>query len=136
MGLTTTAVYITVVALIVPALVKIGVEPVAAHMFAFYFGLMSSITRPVALTTFAATAIARTGPMTTALESTRVGIAKYLVPLAFAYNAHCWWVRRGCPSCPPPSRSPGCGYCRAVSKAGSAAASPARDASRRSRPPR
>ena len=86
MGLTTTAVYITVAALIVPALEKIGVEPIAAHMYAFYFGVVSTITPPVALAAFAAAAIAGTGPMATAVESTRVGIAKYLVPLAFAYN--------------------------------------------------
>jgi len=86
MGITTTAVYITVAALIVPALVKAGIEPIAAHMFAFYFGVVSSITPPVALAAFAAAAIAKTGPMATAVESTRVGIAKYLVPLAFAYN--------------------------------------------------
>ncbi|MBX2854890.1 MAG: TRAP transporter permease [Rhodobacteraceae bacterium] len=86
MGITTTAVYITVAALIVPAVVKIGVEPIAAHMFAFYFGVVSTITPPVALAAFAAAAIAKTGPMATALESTRVGIAKYLAPLAFVYN--------------------------------------------------
>lgn len=86
MGITTTAVYITVAALIVPALIKIGVEPIAAHMFAFYFGVVSSITPPVALASFAAAAIAKTPPMATAFESTRVGIAKYLVPMVFVYN--------------------------------------------------
>lgn len=86
MGITTTAVYITVAALVVPALIKAGVEPIAAHMFAFYFGVVSTITPPVALASFAAAAIAKTGPMATAVESTRVGIAKYLVPMAFAYN--------------------------------------------------
>jgi len=86
MGITTTAVYITVAALVVPALIKFGVEPIAAHMFAFYFGVVSTITPPVALAAFAASAIAKTQPMATAFESTRVGIAKYLVPLAFVYN--------------------------------------------------
>ncbi len=86
MGITTTAVYITVAALIVPALIKIGVEPIAAHMFAFYFGVVSTITPPVALASFAAAAISKTPPMATAIESTRVGIAKYLVPLVFVYN--------------------------------------------------
>ncbi len=86
MGITTTAVYITVAALIVPALVKTGIEPIAAHMFAFYFGVVSTITPPVALAAFAAAAIAKTPPMATAVESTRVGIAKYLVPFAFVYN--------------------------------------------------
>ena len=86
MGITTTAVYITVAALIVPAVVKTGVEPIAAHMFAFYFGVVSTITPPVALAAFAGAAIAKTPPMATAIESTRVGIAKYLAPLIFVYN--------------------------------------------------
>jgi len=86
MGITTTAVYITVAALIVPAVIKAGVEPIAAHMFAFYFGVVSTITPPVALASFAAAAIARTPPMATAVESTRVGIAKYIAPLIFVYN--------------------------------------------------
>jgi TRAP transporter 4TM/12TM fusion protein len=86
MGITTTAVYITVAALIVPALVKMGVVPMAAHMFAFYFGVVSTITPPVALAAFAAAAIAGTGPMSTAVESSRVGVAKYLVPFIFVYN--------------------------------------------------
>ena len=86
MGITTTAVYITVAALIVPALIKAGVEPIAAHMFAFYFGVVSTITPPVALASFAAAAIAKTPPMATAVESTRVGVAKYLAPLIFVYN--------------------------------------------------
>ena len=86
MGMTTTAVYITVAALIVPSLIKIGIEPIAAHMFAFYFGVVSTITPPVALASFAAAAIAKTPPMVTAVESARVGIAKYLVPFAFVYN--------------------------------------------------
>ncbi len=86
MGITTTAVYITVAALIVPALIEIGVNPMAAHLFAFYFGVVSSITPPVALASFAAAAIAGSRPMATAVESSRVGIAKYLVPFIFVYN--------------------------------------------------
>ena len=86
MGMTTTAVYITVAALIVPSLVKAGILPVAAHMFAFYFGVVSSITPPVALASFAAAAIAKSPPMATAFESSKVGIAKYIVPFAFVYN--------------------------------------------------
>ncbi len=86
MGMTTTAVYITVAALIVPSLINIGVTPVAAHMFAFYFGVVSTITPPVALAAFAGAAIAKTPPMATAVEASRVGIAKYLVPFAFVYN--------------------------------------------------
>ena len=86
MGMTTTAVYITVAALIVPALVEIGVTPVAAHMFAFYYGVVSTITPPVALASFAAAALAGSPPMATAVESARIGVAKYLVPFIFVYN--------------------------------------------------
>jgi TRAP transporter 4TM/12TM fusion protein len=86
MGLTTTAVYITLAALIIPSLVQIGVVPMAAHMFAFYFGVVSTITPPVALASFAAAGIARTPPMATAFESAKVGVAKYLVPFIFVYN--------------------------------------------------
>jgi len=86
MGMTTTAVYITVAALIVPALVKSGIEPMAAHLFAFYFGVVSSITPPVALASFAAAALAGSKPMETAVESARVGIAKYIAPFVFVYN--------------------------------------------------
>ncbi len=86
MGMTTTAVYITVAALIVPSLVEVGVVPIAAHMFAFYYGVVSAITPPVALAAFAAAALAGTPPMSTAVESARIGIAKYLVPFAFVYN--------------------------------------------------
>ena len=83
MGMTTTAVYITVAALIVPSLIQSGIIPVAAHMFAFYFGVVSTITPPVALASFAGAAIAKSPPMSTAVESSKVGIAKYIVPFAF-----------------------------------------------------
>lgn len=86
MGVTTTAVYITVAALIVPALIETGVTPMAAHLFAFYYGVVSTITPPVALASFAAAAIAGSSPMVTAFESARIGIAKYLVPFIFVYN--------------------------------------------------
>ncbi len=96
MGITTTAVYITVAALIVPALIEMDVNPMAAHLFAFYFGVVSTITPPVALASFAAAAIAGTPPMATAWESARIGIAKYLVPFVFVYNPSLlfegpWW---------------------------------------------
>ena len=86
MGMTTTAVYITVAALIVPSLIESGIMPIAAHMFAFYFGVVSTITPPVALASFAGAAIAKSPPMSTAIESSKVGIAKYIVPFAFVYN--------------------------------------------------
>jgi TRAP transporter 4TM/12TM fusion protein len=87
MGMTTTAVYITVAALVAPALIQMGVEPMAAHLFAFYYGVVSTITPPVALAAFAAAGIAGSGPMRTAFTSARVGVAKYVVPFAFVYNS-------------------------------------------------
>ncbi|MCF8107912.1 MAG: TRAP transporter permease [Desulfohalobiaceae bacterium] len=87
MGLTTTAVYITLAALIIPALIQMGVVPIAAHMFAFYFGLVSAITPPVALASFAAAGIAESNPMQTGVHSFRLGIAKYVLPFVFVYNA-------------------------------------------------
>lgn len=86
MGLTTTAVYITLAALIIPALTQMDIVPIAGHMFAFYFGAVSSITPPVALAAFGAAAIARTPPMATAFQASYVGIAKYFVPFIFVYN--------------------------------------------------
>lgn len=86
MGLTTTAVYITLAALIIPSLEQMGVRPIAAHLFAFYYGVVSSITPPVALASFAAAAIAGSPPMSTSVESAKVGITKYLVPFIFVYN--------------------------------------------------
>jgi len=86
MGLTTTAVYITVAALVVPSLVEMGVVPIAAHLFAFYFGLVSAITPPVALASFAAAGIAGSNPMRTGAVSFRIGLAKYILPLVFVYD--------------------------------------------------
>jgi TRAP transporter 4TM/12TM fusion protein len=85
MGLTTTAVYITLAALVIPALTKMGVEPIAAHFFAFYYGLVSAITPPVALASFAAAGIAGSNPMQTGFHSLRLGIAKYILPFVFVY---------------------------------------------------
>ena len=86
MGLTTTAVYITLAALVIPALIKMGVVPMAAHLFAFYFGLVSAITPPVALASFAAAGIAGSNPMQTGFHSFRLGIAKYILPFVFVFN--------------------------------------------------
>lgn len=85
MGLTTTAVYITLAALVIPALIKMGVVPIAAHLFAFYFGLVSAITPPVALASFAAAGIAGSNPMQTGWCSLRLGIAKYMLPFVFVF---------------------------------------------------
>jgi TRAP transporter 4TM/12TM fusion protein len=85
MGLTATAVYITVAALVIPAIVNMGVEPIAAHLFAFYFGIISAITPPVCLAAFAAAGIAAANPMRTGYIACRLGIATYILPFVFVY---------------------------------------------------
>ena len=92
MGITVTALYILVAALVVPALVKLGVEPIAAHFFAFHFGVHSYITPPVALSAFAGAAIAGSDPMETGVQSMRLGFAAYLIPYMFVYSTGLLWV--------------------------------------------
>jgi TRAP-type uncharacterized transport system fused permease subunit len=84
--LTPPRVSITLAALIIPALQNMQIVPIAAHLFAFYFGAVSTITPPVALAAFAAAAIAGTPPMSTAFQASYIGIAKYFVPFIFVYN--------------------------------------------------
>jgi len=86
MGLSTTAVYITLVVTVIPIIIKVGVTPVAAHLFALYFGVLSNIIPPVAIATFAAAGLAESKPMKTALTAFGIGIAGLIVPFAFAYK--------------------------------------------------
>jgi TRAP transporter 4TM/12TM fusion protein len=86
MGLPTVAAYIVQVALTVPALVEMGVTPIAAHMFIFYFAILSAITPPVALAAFAAAGIAGSDPMKTGFNALRLGIAAFIVPFIFVYG--------------------------------------------------
>jgi TRAP transporter 4TM/12TM fusion protein len=86
MGLTTTAVYITLVVTVIPTIVKLGVVPVAAHLFALYFGVLSNIIPPVAIAAFAAAALAESNPMKTAVTAFGIGIAGLIVPFAFVYR--------------------------------------------------
>lgn len=86
MGLPTVAAYIVQVPLTIPALITLGVEPVAAHMFIFYFAIISNITPPVALAAFAAAGIAGSEPMKTGLVAMRLGVAAFIVPFMFVYG--------------------------------------------------
>ncbi len=86
MGLTTTAVYITLVVTVIPTIIKLGVLPIAAHLFALYFGVLSNIIPPVAIAAFAAAALAESNPMKTAVTAFGIGIAGLLVPFAFVYK--------------------------------------------------
>jgi TRAP transporter 4TM/12TM fusion protein len=86
MGLTTSAVYITLVAIIIPVLVEMGVEPMAAHLFALYYGILSCITPPVALASYAAAGVARTSPMKAGWEASKIGLIGFFVPFLFVYG--------------------------------------------------
>ncbi len=86
MGMPTTAVYMLLATLAAPSLVKLGVPPISAHMFVFYYGLLSMITPPVALAAFAAASIAGASPVTVAWHSVKIGWISFLVPFLFVYQ--------------------------------------------------
>ena len=86
LGLTTTACYIFLAILVGPALEKAGLNKMAVHMFVFYWGMLSSITPPVAIASFAAAGIAGAPPMKTAWESMVVGSIIYFIPFFFVLN--------------------------------------------------
>ena len=86
MGITTTAAYLLVAIVVAPVLVRMGVPELAAHMFVFYYAVISTITPPVALAAYAAAGIADTDPFKTALVGFRVGIAKFVVPFYLIYR--------------------------------------------------
>jgi TRAP-type uncharacterized transport system fused permease subunit len=86
LGLTTTACYIFLAILIAPALEKAGLNKMAVHMFIFYWGMLSSITPPVAIASFAAAGIAGSPAMKTGWESMWVGSIIYFLPFFFVMN--------------------------------------------------
>ncbi len=86
LGLTTTACYIFLAILVGPALEKAGLNKMAVHMFVFYWGMLSAITPPVAIASFAAAGIAGAPPMKTGWESMRVGSIIYFIPFFFVMN--------------------------------------------------
>jgi TRAP transporter 4TM/12TM fusion protein len=86
MGMPTTPAYIVMVSLLVPALVKLGAIAPAAHMFAFYFAILSAITPPVALAVFAAASLAKTDLWKSGWEAVRIGAAGFIVPFMFVYE--------------------------------------------------
>jgi TRAP transporter 4TM/12TM fusion protein len=86
LGLTTTACYIFLAVLVAPALEKLGLNRMAVHMFIFYWGMLSSITPPVAIASFAAAGIAGAPPMRTGWQSMWVGSIIYFLPFFFVMN--------------------------------------------------
>lgn len=83
MGMPTVGVYVLLATLVAPALVEVGIQPMAAHLFVLYFGMLSMITPPVALAAFTAASIARSEPMRTGVTAMRLGWIAYLIPFLF-----------------------------------------------------
>lgn len=86
MGMPTVSAYIVLAVLGVPALVDIGVNLISAHMFVFYFGVMSGLTPPVAITAYTTAGIAGSEPQRTALYAIRIGLGGFFIPFLFVYN--------------------------------------------------
>jgi TRAP transporter 4TM/12TM fusion protein len=86
MGIPTTPAYIVMVSLLVPAIIKLGAIPPAAHMFAFYFAILSAITPPVALAVFAAASLAKASIWSTGWEAVRLASPAYIIPFMFIYE--------------------------------------------------
>lgn len=84
MGLPTVGVYLLLASLAAPPLVELGLEPMAAHLFVLYFGMLSMLTPPVAIAAFVAANMAKAPPMATGWEAVRIGWPAYLIPFFFA----------------------------------------------------
>ena len=98
MGVPTTANYCIMASTTAPILIAMGIDPIAAHFFVFYFGIVADITPPVALAAYAGSAIARSNPMKTGVNAAKLAIAAFLVPYILAFNpvmilegSFAWW---------------------------------------------
>ncbi len=86
MGLPTTAAYIVQAALLIPALIKLGVTTISAHLFVFYFAIISAITPPVAMAVYAAAGISGSNLWRTGLQAVRIGATGFIIPFMFVYG--------------------------------------------------
>jgi TRAP transporter 4TM/12TM fusion protein len=87
MGMPTTAAYAVAASVVAPGLVQLGIPLLTAHFFVFYFAVVSAITPPVALASYAAAGISGANPMQTSVTSFRIGISAFIVPFMFFYNS-------------------------------------------------
>lgn len=94
-GVPTTATYIIMVSVAAPTLVNLGVEPLVAHFFVFYYGVLADITPPVALAAYAAAGMAGSDPFKTGNTAFRLGLAKALVPFVFVFSPSLLLVAKG-----------------------------------------
>lgn len=86
MGLPTTAAYVIAASILAPSLIKLGLPALTAHLFVFYFACLSAIITSCSPAAYAGAGIAKTSPMTTAIEACKLGFAGFMVPFAFCYN--------------------------------------------------
>jgi len=86
MGMPTTAVYVLLAVLVAPGLAKLGIVPIAAHLFIFYFGMLSMVTPPVCMASYAAASIGKTDPVKTGWEAMRLCSIAYIVPFLFVFS--------------------------------------------------
>lgn len=86
MGMPTTAVYVLLAVLVAPGLAKLGILPIAAHLFIFYFGMLSMVTPPVCIASYAAATIGKTDPIRTGWEAMRLCVIAYIVPFLFVFS--------------------------------------------------
>lgn len=86
MGMPTVGVYILLATLVAPAMIQVGIEPLAAHLYVLYFGMMSMITPPIAIGAFAAATVARADPIPTSFAALRFGWSAFIVPLLFIFS--------------------------------------------------
>ena len=87
MGMPTTAAYAVAASVVAPGLVQLGIPMLTAHFFVFYFAVVSAITPPVALASYAAAGISGANPMETSVASFKIGLAAFIVPFMFFYNS-------------------------------------------------
>ena len=95
MGVPTTANYCIMASTCAPILVAVGVDTIAAHFFVFYFGIVADITPPVALAAYAGAAIAKSNPMKTGFNATKLAIAAFVVPYVFAMSPQMLFINVG-----------------------------------------
>jgi TRAP transporter 4TM/12TM fusion protein len=86
MGMPTTAVYVLLAVLVAPGLAKLGIQPIAAHLFIFYFGMLSMITPPVCIASYAAATIGKTDPIKTGWQAMRLCSVAYIIPFLFVFS--------------------------------------------------
>ncbi|MFK7791448.1 MAG: TRAP transporter permease [Devosiaceae bacterium] len=86
MGMPTTAAYAVAASVVAPGLIQLGINPLTAHFFVFYYAVVSAITPPVALASYAAAGISGANPMGTSVTSFKIGLAAFIVPFMFFYN--------------------------------------------------